>query len=228
MLHISKEILIHRKFTQLWDLTWTHRAPHNSEHWARRLWSGMYLRIKESSSFAHSGMYPLDNILLTFDLMYLGHDINTSFEHEVGLSFHQWGQCTNPGQSSPTAQQSPDKPSTRNRAGHRLMLTSSYIEPEEDWFCSEPWDVFDFLESYYWLSDMKINSPPHLMVQTTKSWRPSSRPWTAKWRRARVPSETPAVFLYPLLCRLTTCWSWRGVGIHAGVRWWGCRTYIFV
>ena len=131
------------------------------------------LTLGESSGFALSGMYPLDNILLTSDLMLLRHDINTPLEREVGLSSHQRGQCTNPGYSSPRAQQSPDEPGTRKSRG-----TSPHahvkLEPEEDSFLlggqkPEPLEVFDFLKPFRRLSDVKMNTSRPCMVQMTKS-----------------------------------------------------------
>ena len=95
-----------------------------------------------------------------------------SFKREVGLPSHQSGPCTNPGQSSPTAQQSPDEPRTRKLRG---TSPQAHIksELEKDSFLlgvqkSEPLDVFDFLEAFRRLSDMKTNASPPRMVQTAR------------------------------------------------------------
>ena len=86
------------------------------------------------------------------------------FEREVGLSSHQRGQCTNPSQSSPTAQQGHDESGTR-KSRRTSPQSRVKLEPEEDSFLlrvqkPEPSDVFDFLEPFHQLSVMKINSPP--------------------------------------------------------------------
>ena len=87
-----------------------------------------------------------------------------AFKCEVGLPSHQQGQFTNTGQSSPTAQQSPDQPGTR-KSRRTLPHARVKLELEEDSFLlgvqkPEPLDVFDFLEPFHQLLDMKINSPP--------------------------------------------------------------------
>ena len=71
MLRISKKILTHQKFTQLWimdtscatrlgalsALAWVSNGPPDQE------------QSLTPSDFAHSGVYPLGHMLLTFDVM---------------------------------------------------------------------------------------------------------------------------------------------------------------
>lgn len=67
-------------------------------------------------------------------------------------------------ESSLTGQQSPDEPGTR-KSRRTSPHPHNKFEPEEDSFLlgvqrPEPSDVFDFLEPFHRLSDMKIGSPP--------------------------------------------------------------------
>ena len=91
-------------------------------------------------------MYPLDNILLTFDLM-LSKPWHFHVFQTRGWSFFSARQCADPGQHSPTAHST--SLAKEIRAG--LRLTHIKTEPEEDSFLlgvqkPERSGVFDFLE----------------------------------------------------------------------------------